>query len=125
MGRAVKFQAPDLTEVIDRAQADWHWTKAQRAEAIRWYQRFLELVYDNPGGRSFIVSEAADQLWHTHITFTLRYRAYCLAILGFYLEHTPIMDPPPPSPALVKFVRATYANKGWPLPRAYVIVPCW
>jgi hypothetical protein len=125
MGRAVKFQAPDLTEIVDRAARDWRWTATQRADAVLWYPRFLHLVYDNPGGATYMISVAADQLWHTHITYTVRYREYCEAILGFYLEHTPIANPPPPTPAQLRAVRAMYKKKRWPPPTAYVIVPCW
>ena len=92
MGKAAKFQAPDLigTGILDRAARDWGWKGPEaKRRATEWYVAFLNVVYNNPGGRVFIVTKEADQLWHTHITYTVRYRQYCEAILGFYLDHTP------------------------------------
>lgn len=92
MGKAAQFQAPDLEEtgILDRAAEDWGWKdQATRNLAIKWYVAFLEVVYNNPGGRNVLITREADQLWHTHITFTVKYRQYCEAVLGFYLDHTP------------------------------------
>ncbi|HKC18791.1 MAG TPA: hypothetical protein VKE27_04095 [Candidatus Dormibacteraeota bacterium] len=114
MGRAVAFQPPDLTDIIDRAAKDWRWSPTQKKQARVWYERFLELVYDHPGGMVYIITPEADQLWHTHITFTVRYREYCDGILGFYLEHTPDKYAPTPTAKLVAAVKGVYAAKNWP-----------
>src|SRR5690242_19295673 len=94
MTRAALFVEPDLTGIIERAAADANWPKndqAIRDNAKKWYVAFLHVVYNNPGGRCFIVTNEADDLWHTHITFTLRYRQWCESVLGFYLDHTPAL----------------------------------
>lgn len=131
MGKAAEFQAPDLigTGILARAAEDWGWRKGQIASnrATKWYVGFLNVVYNNPGGRSFIVTREADQLWHTHITFTLKYRQYCEAILGFYLDHTPLTHT---LKATAKDVRdAKRAYKGitddWNDITAELLVNCW
>lgn len=90
MGRAAAFAPPDLSGVLDRAIKEYKWTAATAANAQLWYDRFLNLVWANPGGVTYVVTQEADQLWHTHMTFTNRYTAYCMAIFGFYLSHTPV-----------------------------------
>lgn len=112
MGRAAAFVAPDLSGVITRATSEYKWTKAQAADAETWYVNFLHLVWSNPGGVSYIVGQNADQLWHTHMTFSVRYTAYCMAILGFYLDHTPIPNPPPLTAAVKSACVAAYATIG-------------
>src|SRR5260370_7280942 len=106
MGRAATFVKPDLTGILDRAKAEYKWKGPNDAtEAELWYDRFLELVWANPAGVTYMVGEKADQLCHTHISFTTRYRAYYLAISAFVLHHTPTPHaspltttdlPPPP-----------------------------
>ena len=112
MGRAAEFVAPDLSGVITRASNEYNWTKAQAADAQTWYVNFLRLVWANPGGVSYIVGENADRLWHTHMTFSVRYTAYCLAIFGFYLDHTPIPNPAPLTSAEQQACVAAYATIG-------------
>jgi hypothetical protein len=94
MGRAASFSPPDLNGVIGRADRDWNWggNADTIANAQKWYVAFLNVVYLNPGGRCYIVTDEADELWHTHMTFTVRYRSYCESILGFFLDHTPPLD---------------------------------
>src|SRR5260370_15932540 len=96
VGRAATFVKPDLSGILERAKAEYKWKGPDDAtEAELWYDRFLELVWGNPGGVTYMVGEKADQLWHTHISFTTRYSAYCLAIFGFVLDHTPTPNAPP------------------------------
>lgn len=130
MGKAAEFQAPDLisTGILDRAAEDWEWKgQVAKNKAMKWYVAFLNVVYNNPGGRNFIVTREADELWHTHITFTLKYRQYCEAILGFYLEHTPYPQGYPKATA--KDVRAAQqaykpVTDDWPDILLIDIVPC-
>ena len=112
MGRAAAFVAPDLSGVITRATNEYNWTKAQAADAQTWYVNFLHLVWANPGGVSYIVGQNADRLWHTHMTFSVRYTAYCLAIFGFYLDHTPIPNPQPLTATEEAACVAAYATIG-------------
>jgi hypothetical protein len=123
MGKAAKFQPPDLEEVMDRAASQWGWKASQQKNAETWYERFLELVYDNPGGAVYLIDNDADKLWHEHITFTVRYRAYCQSVLGFFLEHTPIFPPPKPTKKQLAAAMAMYTKKGWK-PKRVSMVPC-
>lgn len=119
MGKACEFQAPDLssTGILERAARDWGWKgQIDKNRAAKWYVAFLHVVYNNPGGQNFMVTEEADQLWHTHITFTLKYRQYCEAILGFYLDHTPSIRPPKYSATDVRYAKNAYkaVTDDWP-----------
>ena len=125
MGRAAAFVAPDLSGILERAKSEYKWTGRNDAtEAELWYDRFLQLVWDNPGGVTYMVGDKADQLWHTHISFTTRYRAYCLAIFGFVLDHTPTPNAPPLTAAETAAAIAAYATKGWGPIQPDMIVPC-
>ena len=124
MGKAAVFQPPDLTGVIERATKDYKWTKAQASEAQTWYGYFLNVVWNNPGGVSYIVGLNADRLWHTHMTFSIRYTAYCMAILGFYLNHTPIANSGPLTAAEQRACVAAYAAIGVKIEDISSITPC-
>lgn len=125
MAKAATFQPPDLSGVIDRATNEYTWTKAQAADAQTWYVNFLKLVWMNPGGVSYIVGQDADRLWHTHMTFSVRYTAYCLAVLGFYLDHTPIPNPGALTPAEQQACVTAYATIGVNNVDTNSITPCY
>ena len=129
MGRAAKFVPPDLatTGVLAQAIADFGWSKTTAGKAETWYDRFLELCYDNPGSAPPLLTTEADQLWHTHITFTQPYANYCNSILGFYLDHIPNVPRRPPTPAEVATAKAAYKKWGAPVTRTItpnMIVQC-
>lgn len=130
MGKAPEFQVPDLigTRILARAAEDWGW-KGQAASnrATKWYFAFLHVVYDNPGGRNFIVTREADQLWHTHVTFTIKYRQYCEAILGFYLDHTPTPNRLKATAQDVRDAKRAYKpiTDDWNDIRIRELVNCW
>jgi hypothetical protein len=129
MGRAAKFAPPDLatTGVLAQAISDFGWSKATAGKAETWYDRFLELCYDNPGSTPPLLTTEADKLWHTHITFTQQYTNYCNSILGFYLDHIPDLPRRPPTPAELAAARAAYAKWGIALARTIrpdMIVQC-
>jgi hypothetical protein len=71
------------------------------------------------------VGENADRLWHTHMTFSVRYTAYCMAVFGFYLNHTPINNPTPVTDAEKQACIAAYAAIGVQGVKADSITPCW
>jgi hypothetical protein len=131
MGRAATFEKPDLGGVLQRADSDWNWNgdKAISDSAVKWYEAFLKVVYNNPGGRSYIVTTEADQLWHTHMTFTARYRQYCISILGFFLDHTPPLDTYVASPDDVTAAQTAYSTVLSPADVGTIspdlIKPCW
>ena len=54
------------------------------------YRRFLGIIAAYPNDR-FPISEAVDELWHTHILFTRDYRAMSDEIRGEYINHDPIL----------------------------------
>ena len=131
MGRAAQFVEPDLTGVVERADRDSNWggDKGKIGNAKKWYVAFLHAVYNSPGGRCYIVTDEADQLWHTHMTFSVRYRAYCESILGTFLDHTPPLDSYQATAADVAAAQTAYTPI---LPAADVakiqpdlIKPCW
>lgn len=112
MGRSAVFVAPDLSGILDTAKAEYGWTDADAQLARTWYDHFLELNWATPGGHIYMINASADKLWHTHITFTARYRNYCDSVLGFYLEHTPIYPRPKASAREQAAARAQYAKWG-------------
>jgi len=130
MPRATQFVEPDLTGIIERAASDWKWPKNKpnvSANAKMWYVAFLHVVYNSPGGRCFIVTDEADDLWHTHMTFSVRYRQWCESILGFYLDHTPALHDVQATQADADAATAAYSQV---LPSAGqiqpdLIKPCW
>lgn len=118
MGRAASFDPPDLdtTGILERAALDAGWpggkTGKKAKTAQLWYERFLELCYDNPGSAPPLLTSEADELWHTHITFTQQYRNYCESILGYYLDHIPNVPRRPPTPAEVAAAKKAYQQWG-------------
>jgi hypothetical protein len=127
MAMAAQFIPPDLTGVIDRARKEYGWNDADEADAQKWYVAFLNLVWKNPGGASYVVTENADRLWHTHMTFSVRYTNYCMAVFGFYLNHTPIPNPAPLTLAEQQACAAAYATIGVTLTKTDInsITPCY
>lgn len=113
MGRAPSWKAPDLdsTGVLKRAMDDNGWDETRAGEAQKWYERFLQVCYQNPGDVVHLMTADTDELWHTHITFTQAYRAYCTSIFGDYLDHNPFVPRRAPTPAEKKKAQDQY--KQW------------
>ena len=101
MGRAASFSPPDLDSngVLQRAMSDNKWSKTRADNARTWYEHFLEVCYSYPGAVVHLMTPDADELWHTHITFTRPYRNYCDSILGYYLDHNPVVPRRAPTAA--------------------------
>ena len=118
MGRAATFSAPDLdtTGVLARAAADCKWKGGaggkQAKDAEKWYDRFLQLCYENPGSSPPLLTGDADCLWHTHITFTQQYTNWCNSILGYYLDHIPNVPRRDPTADEVAIAKKLYAKFG-------------
>jgi hypothetical protein len=83
------------------AMQDWpHWAEIQRGAQKEYgmtveafynvlpeYQRFMAL---NAGYRGLgMLSEQVDQIWHSHILNTIRYREYCDHYIGRFVDHLP------------------------------------
>ena len=99
MGRAKEFFPPDLTNILESVAFEEKWTKAEAEEARHWYERFLMLQWADPANEIVVIDRKADLLWHTHITYTLRYRVYCESCLGYFLDHIPLDRPRKPTKA--------------------------
>ncbi|MEL6776657.1 MAG: glycine-rich domain-containing protein-like [Cyanobacteria bacterium J06597_16] len=64
------------------------WTIERATQAIEQYRRFLFLVNQYPE-RKIVPSREIDQVWHTHILDTAKYRQDCDLIFGEFMDHWP------------------------------------
>ncbi|MEM9906391.1 MAG: hypothetical protein AAF921_15345 [Cyanobacteria bacterium P01_D01_bin.44] len=64
------------------------WTLERVTRAVELYRRFLFLnyLYDD---RPIVPSREIDQVWHTHILDTAKYREDCDALFGRFMDHWP------------------------------------
>ena len=120
MGRSTAFFNPELSDILRDLAAAEKWTPTQAKDAMDWYSHFLELNWETPGNTVYMVSGRADKLWHEHINHTRRYREYCDACFGFYLDHDPVTRKL--SPAEIKAARKPYLRWSNVIPD--MIVPC-
>ena len=66
----------------------WSQEKANQAEV--WYKRFLKLiVLTSTKEVKLVPSKDIDEVWHTHILHTAKYRRDCNYVCGRYLDHYP------------------------------------
>jgi hypothetical protein len=106
--RAAKFSAPDLRGILARARKECRWTEDEAEYAKLWYTRFLEMSWQNKGKPVYYISRKGDCLWHAHILYSRRYRAYCDKVFGQYLDHTPTNPRFMPAPKLRKRANVMY-----------------
>jgi hypothetical protein len=72
---------------VDRLAAENGWRRAYAADVLREYRRFLYLAATTG---SMTPSDAVDQAWHLHLSYTRSYwDDLCGAILGQPLHHGP------------------------------------
>jgi hypothetical protein len=64
------------------------WTLEQATNAIARYRKFLLLTYLYPE-KQIVPSHEIDQVWHTHILDTAKYREDCEALFGRFIDHWP------------------------------------
>lgn len=64
------------------------WTLEKSTRAVEQYRRFLFLVYRYPEER-IVPSREVDQVWHTHILDTVKYREECDLLFGKFMDHWP------------------------------------
>jgi len=64
------------------------WTLERATQAIEDYRRFLFLMQHYPE-RKIVPSREADQVWHTHILDTAKYREDCDTVFGRFIDHWP------------------------------------
>lgn len=73
--------------LVDRKGMD----ETHAHEMAHEYRRFLGLIADSPR-ETFPISEAVDEMWHTHILFTRDYQEMGLELRGTYIGHRPILN---------------------------------
>jgi hypothetical protein len=64
------------------------WTLEQATDAIAQYRKFLLLTYLYPD-EQIVPSREVDQVWHTHILDTAKYRQDCEMLFGRFIDHWP------------------------------------
>ncbi|MEX2054002.1 MAG: hypothetical protein WD883_00440 [Candidatus Colwellbacteria bacterium] len=75
-------------KVLERIRKDGRVPEGLVDEAVVEFKRFLTLIalgHHQVG----MTSEAVDEIWHTHILFTVDYTAFCDEVFGFYIHHFP------------------------------------
>lgn len=84
----------DLEPMVAKCRENHLWSDEEAEEAVMWYRNHLRLCYLYPDRAISAISREADQLWHSHILDTIRYREDCQRIFGSFLEHRPIYGEP-------------------------------
>lgn len=64
------------------------WSLQQATKAIEGYRRFLFLVYRYPE-QQIVPSREVDEVWHTHILDTIKYRQDCDLLFAKFMDHWP------------------------------------
>ncbi|NEP17321.1 MAG: glycine-rich domain-containing protein-like [Leptolyngbya sp. SIO4C1] len=64
------------------------WSLEQVTRAVEHYRRFLFLNHCYPE-RAIVPSREIDQVWHTHILDTAKYREDCDRLFGQFMDHWP------------------------------------
>jgi uncharacterized protein (TIGR04222 family) len=83
-------QGLDFTARLAREQG---WSRDEARAAIGEYRKFCFLSVGV--GRFMTPSEAVDQVWHLHLTYTLDYwKTFCPNVLGTELHHEPTRGNP-------------------------------
>ena len=83
------FSKPDIGLTFEqRLERENHWTPEYTIRVIGEYKRFLYLLALSDS--EITPSDAVDQAWHLHLTYTRSYwKALCKDCLGFELHHDP------------------------------------
>ncbi len=83
------FESPnDSLDFLRRLMREQRWSESYARRAIEEYRRFCFLVAVQ--SESLTPSEAVDQVWHLHLTYTQDYwHNWCDGCLGTRLHHNP------------------------------------
>ncbi len=54
------------------------------------YRRYMGILANDPNG-TYPISDAVDEMWHTHMIFSGDYTRMSNALIGEYMEHEPIL----------------------------------
>jgi uncharacterized protein (TIGR04222 family) len=85
-----RLSAHSLEFLAHKLCAEQGWSPAEAREAIEEYRRFCLLAATATAASRAIPSDAVDQVWHLHLTFTRDYwLRFCPEALGTDLHHEP------------------------------------
>ncbi|BCX47592.1 glycine-rich domain-containing protein [Haloferula helveola] len=89
-----RLDHPDASlPFTSRLAREQDWTHAFAARVIVEYKRFVFLALES--GHPVTPSEAVDQAWHLHLTYTRSYwERFCGEVLGRELHHEPTQGGP-------------------------------
>lgn len=79
------------------------------AELATEYLRFIGILAENRE-RDLPVSEAVDEMWHTHILFTEDYRRMGDEVYGGYINHHPVLTETERVALIPRYLEGTLAN---------------
>jgi uncharacterized membrane protein len=79
----------DLRAVRERYQRDTGLSDAEVDRVEKEFRRYFLLVALSPGVALGLPGGRIDDFWHTAITFTATYRAYCQEVAGRFIDHDP------------------------------------
>jgi hypothetical protein len=70
-----------------KLMAEQKWSLIQTQRTIAEYKKFMFLVIVEPNGAS--PAKMVDEVWHSHITFTQNYAAFCEQMADKFIHHHP------------------------------------
>jgi uncharacterized membrane protein YgcG len=79
----------DLRAVGERFKRDTGLPGDEVRRIEREFRRYILLVAMSPGTSLGLHNGRIDDFWHSAITFTTTYRAYCQAVAGRFIDHDP------------------------------------
>lgn len=95
----------DMWFVIERMMKEGVVSPGLIGEAIEEYKKFMGLIARGYRGMG-MCSAIVDEVWHTHILFTMEYHEFCNAIVGKYIHHAPRTSRSLPGEATTDFFAA-------------------
>jgi hypothetical protein len=119
-----------MDDILQILTAQKHWNKTQAREADEWYRNFLWLTYLQGNRPVYAIYKYSDDLWHAHIIYTERYKAFCERVFGRFIDHTPLSGRVT-QPWVKRFERslrsyeAEFGNSPLSVPLSNFISPCY
>lgn len=98
-------ESDSVLTFVARLARENAWSQAHAQQAIEEYKRFVYLIAKS--GQELTPSDAVDQVWHLHLTYTRCYwEGMCQQVLGFALHHQPTRG----GDSQLAHFKQTYAN---------------
>lgn len=110
--RAMSFP---LDAVVETYRIEQGLSRTVAIEHSRELRRFLALCAMNPDADYGMVG-AVDDLWHALILCTELYAAFCDAVVGRFIHHTPAFVKQPPTDGYDRFLNDYERVFGEPVP---------